>query len=143
MQIIKRFIQTIFSHHFIWHDCYVYTGQRASPETVAPATCVHRFFSDLAAHYGPHVHLFHPGGLLQEALLGAVPAPSPRALPNVRRGSYPGLVGGLASRVHEVSGTGSTWGRSQTVIVAEAEAGDEGKRWDPGTLSWHLAGNSA
>ena len=109
---------------------------------MAPAARVHRFFSDLAAHNGSYVHLLHPGGLLPEALLRAVPASSARTVPHVGGGSNSGLVGSLASGVHEVSGAGSTRGRSRAVVVEEAEDGDEGKRRDPGTLSWYLAGNS-
>ena len=80
-----------------------HTGERSSTEAVASAPRVHWFLCHLAAHSGADVHVLHPGGLLQEALLRLVPTASPGAIPHVWYCSHHGLVGGVAAGIYEVT----------------------------------------
>ena len=98
-------------------------GEAASAEAMAAETHLHWVWCDMDADCGAHDHLLHLGGLLSPSFARSLRTPPAGALPHVGCGSHTGLVGGLAARVHEVTGSGELWGPEAVAVGEDAGGG--------------------
>ena len=135
-------LYSVFRYTYVNLHMHTQTGQRSGTEAMASTSRVHRFLCDMAAHDRSHVHVFHLGGLLPETLYRTLQSASDWSVPHVRCCGHTGLVGRLAARVHEVTGTGTAWRRDKDVAVAEAEGCGQRKGRGAGVVSGLVARNT-